>query len=191
MSTIANILRNVANHFDPASKLQEALRANLSSGLNLSACNATDWQSFAQNSRSTAGGDGSMLQGWTPDAAGQMKFAEISCPNPVSAADKLCDQFDVFAIPCSQQTQGDLYDAMRILRATWCVRSLPDSLGNGIAVFLPKDDARSRLAARVMREHGAADLGAHLKKLMAPPQPQSMRPDNSPKPAGTWSAPKP
>jgi len=59
------------------------------------------------------------------------------------------------------------HEAMAAFRAAYFWKPLPRPYHDLRAIFLPRDEARSAIAADVMREAGAFDLGQHLYELAA------------------------
>lgn len=93
---------------------------------------------------------------------GKLKTYSI---NP-SSVEALRNRFDILVIDDSAEEQNQFHHAMRAFSATYLWRKLPLPYDNNRAVFLPKNEPRSRTVATHLKTAGAYDLGALLKKLV-------------------------
>lgn len=96
---------------------------------------------------------------------GKLKTYSIN-PNSVEA---IRNRFEIVVIDDSAEEQNQFHRAMCAFRATYLWRKLPKPYNNSRAVFLPKDEARSKTAAGYLKEAGAYDLGTFLQTLIVPP----------------------
>lgn len=95
---------------------------------------------------------------------GKLKSYSIN-PRSVEA---LRARFDIVVIDDSAKEQNQLLHAMKAFSATYLWRQLPPPYDNCRAIFLPKDETRSRTVAGYLKTAGAFDLGAFLQSLIVP-----------------------
>jgi len=85
--------------------------------------------------------------------------------NPRSV-EALRERFDIVVIDDSAKEQNQFHQAMKAFNATYLWRRLPQPYDNYRAIFLPKDETRSKTVASYLKTAGAYDLGEFLRTLI-------------------------
>lgn len=85
--------------------------------------------------------------------------------NPRSV-EALRERFDIVVIDDSAKEQNQFHQAMKAFSATYLWRRLPQPYDNCRAIFLPKDETRSKTVASHLKTAGAYDLGKYLRTLI-------------------------
>ncbi|BBU46949.1 hypothetical protein PPTS312_48640 [Pseudomonas putida] len=80
------------------------------------------------------------------------------------AAAQLNDQYAIYAI-AKDAFFAEALDALRDFRATHYWADLPQPYDNGLAIFLPRDEARSRKVAEVFASEGFTNVGDVVVEL--------------------------
>jgi len=92
---------------------------------------------------------------------GKLKTYSIN-PHSVEA---LRNRFDIVLIDDGAEEQNQFHRSMSAFNATYLWRKLPPPYNNSRAIFLPKNEARSKTVAGYLKAAGAYDLGAFLQTL--------------------------
>ncbi|QSB03796.1 hypothetical protein JWZ98_22685 (plasmid) [Methylomonas sp. EFPC1] len=93
---------------------------------------------------------------------GKLKTYSIN-PDSVKA---LCNRFDIVVIDNSAEEKNQFHRAMEAFSATYSWRKLPPPYENSRAIFLPKNETRSRTVAANLKTAGAYDLAALLQAIV-------------------------
>lgn len=80
------------------------------------------------------------------------------------AITQLNDEYAIYAV-AKDAYFSDALDALRDFKATHFWGDLPQPYDNGLAIFLPKEEARSRKVAEVFASEGFTDVGEMLLEL--------------------------
>ncbi|MGV5489286.1 DUF6685 family protein [Pseudomonas sp. XP2] len=83
------------------------------------------------------------------------------------AAAQLNDDYAIYAVTKDVFFAEGL-DAMRDFKATHYWGDLPQPYDNGVAIFLPRDEARSRKVAEIFESEGFTNVGELLMALASP-----------------------
>ena len=95
---------------------------------------------------------------------GKLKTYSVN-PRSVEA---LRNRFDIVVIDDSAEEQNQFHKAMSAFSATYLWRKLPPPYDNSRAIFLPKEETRSKTVASYLKIADAYDLGAFLQTLIVP-----------------------
>ncbi|MCQ8118499.1 DUF6685 family protein [Methylomonas rosea] len=93
---------------------------------------------------------------------GKLKIYSI---NP-SSVEALRERFDILVIDDSAEEQNQFHQAMKAFSATYLWRKLPPPHENSRAIFLPKNETRSRTVAANLKTAGTYDLAALLQAIV-------------------------
>ncbi|MGE8060250.1 DUF6685 family protein [Pseudomonas sp. NPDC089547] len=83
------------------------------------------------------------------------------------AVAQLNDEYAIYAVD-KDAFFAEALDALRDFKATHYWGDLPQPYDNGLAVFLPRDEARSRKVAEVFASEGFTNVGEVLVELASP-----------------------
>lgn len=83
------------------------------------------------------------------------------------AAAQLNDEYAIYAVN-KDAFFNDALDALRDFKATHYWGDLPQPYNNGMAIFLPREEARSRKVAQIFASEGFTDVGEMLVELASP-----------------------
>ncbi|MFK0093886.1 DUF6685 family protein [Pseudomonas sp. NPDC090592] len=83
------------------------------------------------------------------------------------AAAELNDEYAIYAVS-KDPFFADAFDALRDFKATHYWGDLPPPYENGMAIFLPREEARSRKVAEIFASEGFTNVGKILVELASP-----------------------